>query len=103
MAISKRQKKINEKVTPGKLYAFAEAIKLLKECSSVKFKESVDVSINLGIDAKKSDQVVRGATIFPHGTGRDVRVAVFAQGDNAKAAKSAGAEKVGFEDLAESI
>ena len=101
--ISKRFKNINEKVEIGKFYSIDEALDLLKSCSSVKFVEGVDVSINLGIDARKSDQVVRSATILPHGTGKNVRVAVFAQGDQAEAAKAAGADKVGFEDLAESI
>ncbi len=101
--ISKRFKSINEKIEIGKLYSIGEALDLIKSCSSVKFVESVDVSINLGIDARKSDQVVRSATVLPHGTGRNVRVAVFAQGDQAEAAKAAGADKVGFEDLAESI
>lgn len=103
MAISKRQKKINEKVVPGKVYAALEACALLKEVSSVKFNETVDVAVNLGIDARKSDQVVRGSTVLPKGTGQSVRVAVFAQGAAAEAAKAAGAEIVGMEDLAESI
>ncbi|MEK9649172.1 MAG: 50S ribosomal protein L1, partial [Gammaproteobacteria bacterium] len=80
-----------------------EAVSLINELATVKFKESIDVAINLGIDAKKSDQAVRGATTLPHGTGKDVRVAVFAQGENADKAKAAGADIVGFEDLAESI
>lgn len=101
--ISKRFKNINEKVEAGKLYAVDEALELLKDCSSVKFVEGVEVSINLGIDGRKSDQVVRGATVLPHGTGKNVRVAVFAQGDQAEAAKAAGADIIGFEDLAESI
>jgi large subunit ribosomal protein L1 len=101
--ISKRIRVINEKVTPGKSYPLIEAIKLLKDLSKVKFNESVDVSINLGIDTRKSDQTVRGATVLPNGTGRNVRVAVFAQGANADAAKAAGADIVGFEDLGESI
>lgn len=102
-ATSKRMRAIEAKITPNKSYPMAEAFPLLKECSSVKFNESVDVAIILGVDPKKSDQVVRGATILPHGTGRDMRVAVFAQGANAQAAKDAGAEYVGFEDLAEEI
>lgn len=101
--ISKRQKMINEKVTPGKLYAVAEAFDLLKACATAKFNESVDISINLGVDPRKSEQVVRGATVLPHGIGRTVRVAVFAQGKNADAAKAAGADRVGFEDLGEAI
>lgn len=94
---------IREKIEPGKSYNVSEAFKLLKEVSSVKFKESVDVSINLGVDPRKSDQVVRGATLLPNGTGKTVRVAVFAQGANADAAKEAGADVVGFEDLAATI
>lgn len=101
--LSKRQKAINEQITPGKLYAIAEAIDLLKSCSKVKFVESVDVSIKLGVDPKNSDQVVRGATLLPHGTGRSVKVAVFAQGQNAQAAQAAGADRVGFDDLAEAV
>lgn len=101
--LTKRQKMINEKIEAGKLYAITDAIRLLKECSTVKFVESVEVAINLGIDARKSEQAIRGATVLPHGAGRTVRVAVFAQGENAKAAEQAGADKVGFEDLADSI
>lgn len=101
--ISKRMRAVAEKLTHGKSYAVLEAIKLLKELSKVKFNEGVDVSINLGVDTRKSDQTVRGATVLPNGTGKTVRVAVFAQGANAEAAKAAGADVVGFEDLAESI
>ncbi|OAJ35122.1 50S ribosomal protein L1 [Piscirickettsiaceae bacterium NZ-RLO1] len=101
--LTKRAKLIAEKVEAGKQYEIIEAFNLLGEISSVKFKESVDVSVNLGIDPRKSDQVVRGATVLPHGTGKDVRVAVFAQGANAEAAKAAGADIVGFEDLAEEV
>lgn len=101
--LSKRQKAIREKVEAGKLYPVQEATALLSEVSTVKFAESVDVAINLGVDPRKSDQVVRGSTVLPHGTGKDVRVAVFAQGENAEKAKEAGADIVGFEDLAESI
>ena len=101
--LSKRQKTINQKIVPGLVYSITNAVKLLKDLSTVKFKESVDVSINLGIDTRKSDQAVRGATVLPHGTGRTARVAVFAQGANAEAAKAAGADIIGFEDLAESI
>lgn len=101
--LSKRQKNINQKIVPGTVYSITDAIKLLKDLSTVKFKESVDVSINLGIDTRKSDQAVRGATVLPHGTGRTARVAVFAQGANAEAAKAAGADIIGFEDLADSI
>lgn len=101
--ISKRQKQINEKITPGKLYTLDEALATLKECSQVKFKESLDVSVMLGIDGKVSEQAVRAATVLPHGTGRTVKVAVFAQGQQAEAAKAAGADRVGMEDLAEAI
>ncbi len=101
--LSKRQKAINEKVTLGKLYPIQEAIELLKSCSTVKFVEGVDVSIKLGVDPRNSDQVVRGATVLPHGTGRTVKVAVFAQGQNAEAAQAAGADRVGFDDLAEAV
>lgn len=101
--ISKRMRAIREKLTPGKQYTVDEALSLVKEFSKLKFRESVDVAINLGIDAKKSDQVVRGSTVLPHGTGKTVRVAVFAQGNNAEAAKKAGADIVGFEDLAEKV
>jgi large subunit ribosomal protein L1 len=101
--ISKRMRAIKEKLTPGRQYAVDEAISLIKEFSKLKFRESVDVAVNLGIDAKKSDQVVRGSTVLPHGTGKSVRVAVFTQGNNAEAAKKAGADIVGFEDLAEKV
>lgn len=101
--LTKRARAIREKVEPGKSYAFDDAVAILKELSTVKFKESVDVSINLGVDPRKSDQVVRSATVLPNGTGKTVRVAVFAQGANADAAKEAGADVVGFDDLAASI
>ncbi|MBN2701281.1 MAG: 50S ribosomal protein L1 [Methylothermaceae bacterium] len=101
--LSKRMQMIREKVDPTKAYSVEEALKLLKELSTVKFAESVDVSVNLGVDPRKSDQVVRGATVLPHGTGKTVRVAVFAQGANADAAKEAGADIVGMEDLADSV
>jgi len=101
--ISKRMKAIKSRCLPGKIYSVAEAIELLKELTSIKFVESIDVSVNLGVDPRKSDQVVRGASVLPHGTGRAVRVAVFTQGANVQAAKDAGAEIVGFEDLAESV
>lgn len=101
--LTKKQKQIREIVEFGKVYPIAEAIEVLKQLPKAKFLESIDVSVNLGIDPRKSDQVVRGATIMPHGTGQEVRVAVFAQGPNAEAAKAAGADVVGFEDLAESI
>jgi large subunit ribosomal protein L1 len=101
--LTKRQKAIAEKVDVGKVYSIEEAVAVLAEVSTVKFKEALDVSINLGIDAKKSDQQVRGATTLPHGSGKDVRVAVFTQGDNVEAAKEAGADLVGMDDLAELI
>ncbi|MET0067602.1 MAG: 50S ribosomal protein L1 [Candidatus Thiodiazotropha sp.] len=101
--VSKREQAIREKVERGKLHSVEDAFALLKELSTVKFPESIDVSVNLGVDARKSDQVVRGASVLPHGTGKTVRVAVFAQGANADAAKEAGADVVGFEDLADDI
>jgi large subunit ribosomal protein L1 len=101
--VSKARKQALERVEQGKLYTADEALKLIKELASAKFAESVDVAVNLGIDPKKSDQVVRGATVLPNGTGKSVRVAVFAQGANAEAAKAAGADVVGMEDLAERI
>lgn len=101
--LSKRAKLIKEKVVPEKVYDVEEAIALLNEVSTVKFKESLDVSVNLGIDPKKSDQVVRGSSVLPNGTGKTVRVAVFTQGENAEAAKAAGADIVGMDDLAEQI
>lgn len=101
--ISKRQRVIREKVDSSKQYNIDEAVKLIKELSTVKFEETVDAAINLGIDPRKSDQAVRGATSLPHGTGKSVRVAVFASGDNADAAKEAGADMVGMEDLADEI
>ncbi len=101
--LTKRSKVINAKVQAGKAYDILEATGLLNDLSKVKFKESIDVAINLGIDPKKSDQNVRGASVLPHGTGKTVRVAVFAQGANAEAAKAAGADIVGFDDLAERI
>jgi large subunit ribosomal protein L1 len=101
--LTKRARLINEKVDKNKLYSIDEAFGLLKEVSSVKFAESVDVAVNLGIDPRKSDQVVRGATVLPNGTGKDVRVAVFTQGANADAAKEAGADIVGMEDLADDV
>jgi len=101
--LSKRKKAIRELVDRSKLYPADEAFALLKQFPRSKFTESVDVAINLGVDPRKSDQVVRGSTVLPHGTGKSVRVAVFAQGANADKAKAAGADIVGFEDLAESI
>ncbi len=100
---SKRTKQIREKVPQGQVFPLEEALALIKETSKVKFNESIEVAINLGVDPRKSDQVVRGATVLPHGTGKNVRVAVFAQGENADKAKAAGADKIGFEDLAEEI
>lgn len=100
---TKRNRAIREKVEPGKLYPVDEAVNLLKDLSKVKFTESVEVAVRLGVDPRKSDQVVRGALVLPHGTGKSVRVAVFAQGENAEKAKAAGADIVGFEDLAETI
>lgn len=101
--ISKRMQAIREKLVPGKVYAIEEALALLGELATAKFVESVDAAVNLGVDPRKSDQVVRGSTVLPHGTGKNVRVAVFAQGANAEAAKEAGADLVGFEDLAASV
>jgi len=101
--LSKRARAIAEKVEIGKLYPAEEAFSLITELSTVKFNETVDVAINLGVDPRKSDQVVRSATVLPKGTGQNVRVAVFAQGANADTATEAGADKVGFEDLAEEI
>jgi large subunit ribosomal protein L1 len=103
MALSKKAKIIKEKVDKTTQYPFSEAINLLKEFATTKFKESIDVSVNLGVDPRKSDQNVRGATVLPNGTGKSVRVAVFTQGPNADAAKEAGAEIVGMDDLAEQI
>ncbi|MEK6246414.1 MAG: 50S ribosomal protein L1 [Pseudomonadota bacterium] len=102
-SISKRRKTMANKVDRAKAYAALDAMKLVKETATAKFDESVDVAVNLGIDTKKSDQTVRGSVVLPAGTGKKVRVAVFAQGDKAQAAKAAGAELVGMEDLAESI
>lgn len=101
--LSKRQAAIRERVQSGKVYPAEEAFGLLKEVSTVKFVESVEVAVNLGVDPRKSDQVVRGSTVLPHGIGKTVRVAVFAQGALAEAATAAGADRVGFEDLAEQV
>ena len=103
MARGKRIRAAREQVEAGKAYAVGEALELVKSISKVKFAESVDVAIRLGIDPRKSDQVVRGAIVMPNGTGKSVRVAVFAQGENAEKAKAAGADIVGFEDLADTI
>ncbi|MCH7671741.1 MAG: 50S ribosomal protein L1 [Proteobacteria bacterium] len=101
--LSRKQKQMAEKLEEGKNYSVEEAVSLISEFASTKFKESIDVAINLGVDPRKSDQVVRGSTLLPNGTGKNVRVAVFAQGDNAEKATAAGADIVGFDDLAESI
>lgn len=101
--LSKRMQAIRADINPGKQYAINEALELLKKHATVKFNENVDIAVNLGVDPRKSDQVVRGATLLPKGTGRTVRVAVFAQDKQAEAAKEAGADIVGFEDLAEVI
>ena len=101
--LSKRMRAIQERVERGRLYPAEEAFSLLKELSQIKFSESVDVAVNLGVDPRKSDQVVRGSTVLPHGIGKTVRVAVFAQGASADAATEAGADRVGFDDLAEDI
>ncbi len=101
--LSKKRKLINEKIELGKVYDFKDAVTLLQSLQPAKFPESFDISIKLGVDASKSDQTVRGATVLPNGTGKTVRVAVFAQGPNADAAKEAGADVVGMEDLADSI
>ncbi|AQA20018.1 50S ribosomal protein L1 [Halioglobus japonicus] len=101
--LTKRQKAFKEKVNPEKAYPLEEAVSLLKELATAKFNETVEVAVNLGIDARKSDQAVRGATTLPNGTGSDVRVAVFTQGEAAEKAKAAGADLVGMEDLAEQI
>lgn len=101
--LTKKQKAIAVKLDTTRSYSVADALAMLNEFSSPKFKESIDVSVNLGVDPRKSDQVVRGSTLLPFGTGKTVRVAVFAQGENANKAKEAGADIVGFDDLAESI
>ncbi len=101
--LSKRKQAIKDKIEPGKQYPLDEAVNLLKECATAKFNESIEVSVNLGIDAKKSDQAVRGATNLPHGTGKSVRVAVFTTGENADKATAAGADLVGMEDLADKV
>ena len=100
--LSKRKRAAREKVDATKSYLIEDALGLVKELATAKFPESIDVSVNLGVDPRKSDQVVRGSTVLPNGTGKTVRVAVFAQGENAEKATAAGADIVGFEDLAES-
>ncbi len=101
--ISKRRKAMAEKLQPGRYYPIDEALNLVRELATAKFPESIEVAVNLGVDPRKSDQVVRGSTVLPHGTGRSVRVAVFAQGANAEKATAAGADIVGFEDLAQKV
>ena len=101
--LTKRQKAVQGKVDRNKLYPLGEALTIAKDLATAKFDESIDVALNLGIDARKSDQVVRGSVVLPAGTGKTMRVAVFAQGDKAEAATAAGAEVVGFEDLAEQV
>jgi large subunit ribosomal protein L1 len=103
MALTKREKVRQSKLPPGKQYPVDEALKLVKEFATSKFNESVDAAVNLGIDASKSDQQVRGSTVMPHGIGKSVRVAVFTSGKNADAAKAAGADLVGLEDLAAQV
>ncbi len=102
-SLSKRHKGNRTAVDRSKLYALTDALKLVKQTANAKFDESIDLAVNLGIDAKKSDQLVRGSVVLPKGTGKTVRVAVFAQGDKAREAKEAGADIVGFEDLAEQV
>ena len=103
MRVSKRQKQINEKVEATKVYPILDALTLLKEIPNLKFNESIDISINLGVDPQKSDQNVRGSTSLPHGIGKQSRIAVFAEGADATAASEAGADVVGFEDLIEKV
>ncbi len=102
-AVAKRQKAWKEKIQPGRQYPIDEALALVKEFAGAKFRESVDVAVNLGVDASKSDQQVRGSTIMPNGIGKTVRVAVFTQGKNVDAAREAGADLVGLEDIAERV
>jgi len=101
--LSKRMKAVTEKIDRNKLYSVTEALSLVKDCATAKFDESIDVAVQLGIDPKKSDQLVRGSVVMPEGTGKTMRVAVFAQGDKAEQAKAAGADIVGMEDLADQI
>lgn len=103
MADSKRKKAAREKLDSAKAYVVEDALNLVKELATAKFPESIDIAVNLGVDPRKSEQVVRGSTVLPNGTGKTVRVAVFAQGENADKATAAGADIVGFDDLAESI
>lgn len=102
-AMSKRVRSCREKVQPGKAHTLSEALDLLKACATAKFDESVDVAVNLGVDPRKSDQTVRGASVLPRGTGKTVKVAVFADGEQAKEAEAAGADYVGMQDLADRI
>ena len=101
--LTKKAKLVKSKVDKAKQYSVGEAVQILKELSTSKFKEAVDVSVNLGVDPRKSDQNVRGATVLPNGTGKTVRVAVFTQGPNAEAAKAAGADIVGMDDLGDLV
>lgn len=101
--LSKRSRAISEKVDASKAYAVIDALQLLKECSTVKFDESVEVAVNLGVDPRKSDQAIRGSTVLPRGTGKSVKIAVFADGEQADAAKTAGADYVGMQDLVDQI
>jgi large subunit ribosomal protein L1 len=103
VAVAKRMKPWAEKIVPGKTYSIDEAIGLVKQFATAKFDEAIDVAVNLGVDASKSDQQVRGSTVLPHGTGKTVRVAVFTQGKNADAAREAGADIVGMDDLAAQV
>src|SRR6478752_8117078 len=103
MAIAKREKAWKDKIQPGKQYSIDDALKMVKEFATAKFNESVDCAVNLGIDASKSDQQVRGSTVMPNGIGKTVRVAVFTSGKNADAAKAAGADLVGLDDLAAKV
>jgi large subunit ribosomal protein L1 len=102
-SMSKRKKAAREKIDSQQVYEIDTALNLVKELATAKFAESIDVAVNLGVDPRKSDQVVRGSTVLPNGTGKTVRVAVFAQGENAEKATAAGADIVGFEDLAETV
>ena len=103
MATPKRMKPWAEKIVPGKTYSIDEALAIVKQFANAKFDEAVDVAVNLGVDASKSDQQVRGSTVLPHGTGKSVRVAVFTQGKNVEAAREAGADIVGMDDLAAQV